>query len=1060
MLAPSAAGCSGQLGSHVAWWCGEPMTRPGWIDSGVWDPVNGPQLEVLLARTITHQAEMLRLLDNAGIARARLMPNPPNLHAQWHHLLFDLCQTGELRQLLTTITDPDTPSASYAALRPTIAALDTPTTNDSPARPSRPMPDPHQTSERRDRDRDRVGTIPPPAAGYPGLSRVADADPRRLGVHRAIAADRTAGGQPEYVERDTDLTDDGLRSMVRDAARRGGFVVLVGDSSVGKTRSGYEAIRALLPFWWLLVPGHRSGDLAAFAASPVPRTVVWLDELHRHLSGDLTDDLVARMLDAPEPVLIIGTLSGWHYLAYTARVAGAHANGDPEHIERKRATLALGEVIRIDVGWSDSERIRAEDTARRDSRIAEALSYPAGRYSPPQILAAAPQLVERWELADPYSRAVLHATADLTRLGHRSPLSVGLLHSAASAYCDDRPRARAPDDWFESALAYCTELLNGAAAALEAVPGEGMGQVAGYVLSDYLLQHTAHELRRTRVPAGLWDAAVAHVTDAADAERLAAAAGDRLLLRYSMQLLQRAVDGGALVAVHRLADLLVQQDNLGAADEALAAAAAGGYTSAAFRLAEIRAAQNDVAGAVAVLQPAADAGDVEVAARIAQLLADADDTAALRARAGAGDPWASQRLAELLAADGHIDDATAVLRAAIASGNHHWLRRELIGLLERNRDDAGALAVIREAVADGDPEAACWLADILAKEGETDGAIDVLRPLAQTGDTDVVDRLSRLVEARDGPAAAIGLLEQAVDAGHTHLGRLLADRLAAQGAIDALREWAATDDTDSAVALVTLLAARKDVDGLGELADGDGSQTAWRAAEQLARLLTEEGEVDTLRERAASDPYAARAAGESARARGELPEAIAFLRTAARSGDSRAAFLLVELLAERADVAGLATEAENGNRRAAFRLAEVLAAQDDVDGVTALAADSQTTSTGIRRILYDLLARLDQVDTLSTWADRDHSAARRLAEVYTARGEIDRLRTRAADGDRWAERGLADVLAKRGDVEGLRAEVLGGSPQARDRLLALMARRNRIAGERLRRFGQEPDTLT
>jgi hypothetical protein len=60
---------------------------------------------------------------------------------------------------------------------------------------------------------------------------------------------------------------------------------------------------------------------------------------------------------------------------------------------------------------------------------------------------------------------------------------------------------------------------------------------------------------------------------------------------------------------------------------------------------------------------------------------------------------------------------------------------------------------------------------------------------------------------------------------------LLADRLAARGAVDALHRLAAADDTDAAVALVTLLATRKDVAGLRELADGDGSATAWRAAE-------------------------------------------------------------------------------------------------------------------------------------------------------------------------------------------------------------------------------------
>ena len=54
---------------------------------------------------------------------------------------------------------------------------------------------------------------------------------------------------PEYVPRDVDAAESGSGPRWRPPAERGGFVLLVGGSSVGKTRCAVEAVRALLPDW-------------------------------------------------------------------------------------------------------------------------------------------------------------------------------------------------------------------------------------------------------------------------------------------------------------------------------------------------------------------------------------------------------------------------------------------------------------------------------------------------------------------------------------------------------------------------------------------------------------------------------------------------------------------------------------------------------------------------------------------------------------------------------------------------------------------------------------------
>lgn len=90
-----------------------------------------------------------------------------------------------------------------------------------------------------------------------GAVRVREARPRLLGVHASIQVDPAASELPAFVPRDFD-TD--LRTAVNAAAEQGGFVLLVGGSSVGKTRALFEAVRAELSEWWLVHPNPADPD--------------------------------------------------------------------------------------------------------------------------------------------------------------------------------------------------------------------------------------------------------------------------------------------------------------------------------------------------------------------------------------------------------------------------------------------------------------------------------------------------------------------------------------------------------------------------------------------------------------------------------------------------------------------------------------------------------------------------------------------------------------------------------------------------------------------------------
>ena len=120
---------------------------------------------------------------------------------------------------------------------------------------------------------------------------------------------------------------------------------------------------------------------------------MWLDELQRYLDGEhgLTGGVVRALLNAPHPVVIIGTLWPDRYTAYTA--VPAPGGADPH--AREREVLDLAAVVRIGPEFSPAEQDRARAAAARDPRLRVALD--AAGYGLTQTLAAAPQLVARWE---------------------------------------------------------------------------------------------------------------------------------------------------------------------------------------------------------------------------------------------------------------------------------------------------------------------------------------------------------------------------------------------------------------------------------------------------------------------------------------------------------------------------------------------------------------------------------------------------------------------------------------------------------------------------------------
>jgi hypothetical protein len=618
---------------------------------------------------------------------------------------------------------------------------------------------------------------------------------------------------------------------------------------------------------------------------------VWLDELQRYLDGDhgVTGGAVRALLNAPYPAVIIGTLWPDRYTAYTT----LPVPGGPDPHAREREVLDLAAVIRIAPDFSPAEQNRARAATARDPRLLVALDTTG--YGLTQTLAAAPQLVARWEdaqTASPYAWAVLTAALDAARLGARAPLSAEFLRAAAAGYCTSAQEAEAPDNWFERALAYATKKLHGTVAALSPA-GAGMGQVAGYTAADYLIQQASRERRYERVPASTWDASLSHVRDPADTTRLAGSARSRLLYRYAMPLYRHAADVGETWAARLLAQLLADRGDPDGA-------------------AQILRARRDLDQ----LRTRADAGDGDAAWELTGLPQQRGDLDGLRARADAGDRAAAGRLADLPEERGDLDGAARLLRAQADAGDRFAAGR-LANLLQQQGDLDG----LRARADAGDGEAAWRLAGLLEEHGDLDGTVQVLRALADAGDREAADWLARLLSQ----AGDLDQLRARADAGDREAARRLAGRLSQAGDLDQLRARAQAGDGEAAWRLAGLLEEHGDLDGavqvLRALADAGNETAAWR----LAGLLEEHGDLDGTVQvlRALADAGDSAAAGQLA---GLLSQAgdLDGLRALADAGDAYAAGWLANLLQHRGDLDGLRARVDAGDMWAAERLLSLL----------------------------------------------------------------------------------------------------------------------------------------
>ncbi|WP_167754247.1 hypothetical protein [Amycolatopsis nivea] len=364
-------------------------------------------------------------------------------------------------------------------------------------------------------------------------------DPIALRVHPAealvhdMAGTRVLDRTPPYIRRD-------LHDELSAKIRRGRFVLVVGESTAGKTRMVYEAARATCPDHTLLAPANREAlaDVAE-AVADTPRCVLWLDDLERFMgAGGLTPNLLDRILShRREDAVITATMRSPEFDRYSAREEGSVPDHELDAWRDARDILRLADVVELSRRWTAEElaRARAYDN---DPRIRAALPN-VGKFGLAEVLAAGPELVRNWHTgwapgAHPRGAALVAAAVDCRRAGVDEPVPLDLLIELSRSRLNDRGGELLRPEPLDEALVWATRTSHGASSLL--LPAE---QPDHYIAFDYLVDLPDFDL----APLATWRILLARA-DPHQAFRIGEAAARTFQHSIAAEAFHKAAESG------------------------------------------------------------------------------------------------------------------------------------------------------------------------------------------------------------------------------------------------------------------------------------------------------------------------------------------------------------------------------------------------------------------------------------------------------------------------------------------------------------------------------------
>ncbi|MBV1854535.1 tetratricopeptide repeat protein [Catellatospora tritici] len=634
----------------------------------------------------------------------------------------------------------------------------------------------------------------------------------RLGIHQAIPLDETAyprlpRGLPTYIGRDADTQLHGAVSACID---RGGFVLLVGESAVGKTRSALEALRELVPAWRFFRPSSPQA-IRKLVDAGVDRgkLIVWLDDIRRYLIGEdaIAPETLRDLLLGTSGTIVIGAI----WPAHLARLTAPAVDLGGDSFATARDVLRMADfTIHVPASFTTEEANRASRSV--DPRLIEAAAVAAdGRLL--QALASTPALVGKWTDgidptlgASPSGVAVLQAAVAGTLLELPQPLSPSWIQQVAAAWLSPQQRASAAVDWFDQGVMWACAPVRGEVAAMYPVSAT-VGRIDGYHVADAIVFHAD-----SVEPTLGWPKAVVEAIAAQGSPQTCAQIGDAAhelgFDDIAERLWRQGGDAGDTESAHRLGWLSRERGELAEAERWWTKAAQQGHPHATMFLYDLLRA----------------AGREHEAAQWLQVGIAREDAPAL-----------ADRAAELMQ-DGRDDEAEAWYRRAAMAGDRDSMY--IFAHLQKDKNPAEAERWFGEAARLGETDAMIALADILEHTGRLEEAIKTLRDAVRQDEPHAMVRLSFLLRRTGDPQGeSEALIRKASDLGDSWAMTLWAGRMYTEG-----EEEAAEQLLRRSADLGEKFAHLK----LGELLRDRGDHAAAAVEYQAAADYLDANDIDSL----------------------------------------------------------------------------------------------------------------------------------------------------------------------------------------------------------------------
>jgi tetratricopeptide (TPR) repeat protein len=586
----------------------------------------------------------------------------------------------------------------------------------------------------------------------------------------------TARGAAPYVPRPA--IDERLRAALASAGPPFPFVILVGPSKAGKSRSLVEAARAVFgdrdPPVAVLPDGNRLADFACLdppvRVASIPE-LLWLDAFSaldlNAFTPDVLDVLSRRFV-------IVGTTTNTEWRRATS-------GSDALRVARAITIRA----VKVDIAFDLTGPERAE--AQR--------LYPdeVFRASVGETLVGGETLMDKFHdgrTSNAGGYALVKAAVDVRRAGLSRPVALSELRGLFPAYLRQvRVDLEPTPTPLDEALAWARAPVESQVALMSRDDND---QADRWRVLDYVVAavdgHGGHPL--WDIPEFVWDELIGGVPvdDCLEIGMAAELRGNPTAAVRAFRKAQASekaeIAGGAGVS---LGELLAEQGDLTGARTALQSVIDSGQPDIAptaalllgltyvntgrVTLGTLFAEQGGEAEALASFQQAVDSGDADAApmaaANLGVVLASKGDQAGARA-------------AFQLAIDS--DDADAAAMAALDLGL----------LLAADDDLPGARTALRQAIDSGHstyaPLAGLALGDLLAGESDATEAEDAYQSAIDSGDADLApmaaNNLGEMFARRNRVTDARAAYRLAIDSGHSdygpmaavNLGTMLADK--------------------------------------------------------------------------------------------------------------------------------------------------------------------------------------------------------------------------------------------------------------------------------------------